>query len=85
MKDLVKGWFLSLVGLILIAFTVGYFFGYKPSFMPVEGAYMPKPLELLTSFVIGLFLIRMPATKIDELMTKLIEKFIKSNKDNEAS
>lgn len=76
MKNIFKGYFLSAVGLMLIGSTVAYFFGYKPDFMPAEAAYVPKPIELLISFVIGLILVRVDSTSVDKTLFGLLNWFI---------
>ena len=86
MKNIYKGYFLSVVGLILMGSTFAYFFGYKPSFMPAEGAYVPKPIELLISFTIGVIFVRVDSTSVDKALTSLLGWFVdifkkKSKKD----
>jgi len=84
-NNILKGWLLSAIGFTIILFAIAYFFGYKPEFMPEEGAYTPKPLEILIAFVIGIALLLVPPTIIEKKATEIIEKIdvtiIKRNKD----
>lgn len=74
MKKIFEGFFFTSIGLVIILCDIAYFFGWKPSFMPAEGAYVAKPLELFIALVIGFILVRMPATDIDRKLFQIIEK-----------
>lgn len=89
MKNILTGWLLSAIGFTIILFDIAYFFGYHPPFMPDEGVYIPKPLELLIAFCIGLGLLLLPPTVIEKKATEVLESinisFNKKPKDDETN
>jgi len=76
MKNIFKGYFLSAVGLMLMGSAFAYFFGYKPDFMPAEGAYVPKSMELAIAFLFGLILVRTDSTKVDTSLLNILDWFL---------
>lgn len=68
--NIFKGWVTTVVGIIIIGLDLVHFFGlYK---FPSAG--LDKDYEVLIAFVIGLALLILPATKLETIIEKVINK-----------
>jgi len=73
MKNILTGWILSAIGFTIIIFSIAYFFGYHPPFMPAEGTFVPKAFELGIAFCIGIVLLILPATVLEKKATEVLD------------
>lgn len=71
MKNIIKGWVTSLLGLAIIVIDVLYFFGI---IRLTEGAYVPKSIEIGVALLIGILLFLMPYSKIEAKAEKVLDK-----------
>ena len=81
-ENAVKGWFLTFIGLVICICAVLYWTNLVQ--FPASN-FAPKPIELLIAFAFGLYLIRMPPTKVDSVLSGFINKLTNgknSNTDN---
>lgn len=74
MKNSIKGWVTSIIGLIIMLADVVYFFGFYDFPSP---AFTPKSLELGFAFVVGLGLFLMPRTFLEKKVEDVINKVVK--------
>jgi hypothetical protein len=73
MKNIWKGYITSIVGLIIMVADALYFFGAVDFPSP---DFTPQAIELGIAFLAGLILFVMPATKLEEYLSRLINKKI---------
>lgn len=73
MKNILKGWITSLLGLAIMIIAVLYFFGVIH--LP-ESGFMPKAAEVGIAFLAGLILFIIPETSLEGYLNKLINKKI---------
>jgi hypothetical protein len=73
MKNIIKGWITSILGLIIIGLDIVYFFGLYDFPSP---DFTPKPVELGIAFVIGLCLLLSPDSVIG-YVKKVLDKLLK--------
>lgn len=71
--NLIKGWVTSIIGFIIMVADVLFFFGVIN--LP-EPNFIPKPIEVGVAFLVGLALFVMPKTKIEEFLSRFINKII---------
>jgi hypothetical protein len=73
MKNIIKGYITSLLGLAGIILTVLYFFG----FLDLPTGYVPKFVELGLALLISISLFVLPQSAIEEKINSLLDKFVK--------
>lgn len=71
MKNVIKGWITSILGLAIMIADGLYFFGVIH--LP-EPHFVPKPLEIGIAFLAGLTLFMLPSTWIEEKLKGYISK-----------
>lgn len=82
-NNILKGWLLSAIGLIIIAAAIAYFFGFLP--IKETGVFLPKAWEIGIAFLVGLILLIVPPTVIEKKATDILDRIdftiIKKSKD----
>lgn len=73
MKNIIKGYITSIIGLIIMVADALYFFGAVDFPSP---DYTPKALEVGIAFLVGLTLFLLPSTLLEEFLSRLINKKI---------
>jgi hypothetical protein len=77
MKNILKGWFFSIIGAILMIGATLYYFEVLP-FDIADGVNMTKEKKLGIAFIVGLVMFCMPPTwfekKIGEVTDKVVKK-----------
>jgi uncharacterized membrane protein YczE len=67
MQNISKGWFTTLLGLVIMCLDIAYVFGFIK--LP---SVLTKPWEVLLAFIFGLFLFLMPPSKIEQYFDYVI-------------
>lgn len=76
MKDIIKGYFSTLLGLVLIGLAISSVLGYTH----VESDPTDRKYYLITMFGLGVLFVRMPETFIEKTIQKIADKYF--GKDN---